>query len=140
MEAEKDATSTLCGSFDVTMNLPNSAQIALHGYVYVSDTPAEINARIDSFVAAADRQKSRCMLETLRATKKGMIAQLENQREWLKGMVEKRDRVAEGGPKLNSQEKLAIGNADGSIATTLKNLEKIDADIAEVDAILKTQG
>lgn len=132
---KEEGTTVLSGSFDFTATLPNQAQLALHGYIYANDTPAEINARVDRFQDVAQRTMLRAGLEGLRANRRALMVQLENQREWLAGMVEKKT----AGAKLTSQEKQAVENGQNTIDGGAANIAKIDKDIADLEERLKTQ-
>lgn len=118
-----------CGQFTVTLNLTQQRGISMVGNVYSDDTPAAINARIDVYQSALDRQFVRADIVSKRAQIAGHTQNLRNLREAYEALVMKQ----KGAKKLTSQEQQHLANYEPTVKAASEAIDSLRAAIAEAE-------
>lgn len=130
------AGRTIAGNFQCQMNLSQQRNIVVTGYIYSDDTPDEINARLDLYQDAIDRQFIRSDLVNKEAQVKAMLADVERHRDHLEELAAKTKGhgtglSAEKPPKLSSQERMALQNGEATVKKQMEFIESLQAAIKE---------
>lgn len=128
---------TIAGNFQCQMQLSQQRNLVLTGYVYSDDNAEEINARIDLYQDALDRQFIRCDLTNKEAQVKAIMAEVENFRDKLDEIAAKGAGAGTGlsaerrGAKMSSQERLTLQNGQQTIKKQLEYVDSLRAAIKE---------
>lgn len=133
------------GNFQITMQLSQQRNVVVSGYLYADDTKAERDARVDRAQDLIDRQFIRCDIVNKRAQIKAQLQGIEQFRDQLSELQRRQEgRRAQGGAgvtrptKLSSQELLQLQNGQQTIDAALKNIERLEAEIAAAEKALGT--
>ena len=102
---------SLAGNFELTIVLTDKRQLRMTGYVYSDDDAASINARIDQFQDALDRQSIRADV----TMKEAEITQLDVNLESLVQHNEALMNLQKGAVKLNSTQKQQLAQFEQSV-------------------------
>lgn len=139
MEKEKDGVRLAEGNFQITLQLTQRRSIVMSGYVYHGETADELNARLDAMQASIDRQETRCGLTEKELQRKALMESIDQFREQLEELAARKNARSAGlskdpksskTTKLSSQEMAALENGQATIKVQLKNVAKLDAEIA----------
>lgn len=140
-DPEKDALErTLAGTFQCQMQLSQQRNIVITGHLYSDDKPKDVNARIDLYQDALDRQYVRVDLTNTLAKREATLGQLAICRDDLDRLramqPEKKDGEQQGRVRLTSQQKQILERGDENIRVHVKNIEIYDSLIAAARAKL----
>lgn len=125
-EDEATKKRTISGSFDITLNLTQSRGIKMSGYVYSDDTQKQINARIDVYQDALDRQAIRVDIQS----KESQIAMHRINVDTIGEMSDALIAKKSSGKKLTSTETMNLGNMPAQLASAKQQIESLEAAIA----------
>lgn len=128
---------TITGNFQCQMQLSQQRTISVTGYIFSDDSPDQVNARLDQFQDALDRQFIRCDLVNKEAQVKAIMAEVERYRDTLDGLAAKSAGTGTGlsaekqGKKLSSQERLTLQNGQQTVKKQLEYVDSLRAAIRE---------
>lgn len=114
------------GNFQLTAELPNRRNISVSGYIYSDDDLAAVNARLDLYQEAIERQRTRCEIPELEAARDQRIKALDQARQVMADLEEKQKTG-----HLTSQDKVTLNNIRVGIPKALEEIEKGTNAIAE---------
>ena len=120
-----DEQRTLSGNFEFTAVLTDKRQLRMTGYVYSDDDAHAINARLDSFQDAIDRQMIRADIVNKEAEGARIDASLEALTQHNAELIE----LQKNG-KLTSQQKQQLSQFESSVRFHLKQKESLGAAVA----------
>lgn len=132
--SEPEGTQVIVGNFEVTMNLTDKRGVKLLGYITAADDAKSINRKLDLYQDALDRQFVRADLVTKRAEIKRWEATIDSLSDQYDAMTTKQ----QGGIKISSQEKQQMGKHETDLRLCRKNIESLEAAIAEANKQLAT--
>ena len=117
------------GNFSLTAQLAGASgrTMQVAGYIYTDDDETALNARLDLYQRVMERQRIRTEIPELEAKREMMVKNIEQAREVLSMLEDKRDK----GDQLSSQERMQIGNMSQSIKKMLEEVDKGEAAIQE---------
>jgi hypothetical protein len=130
---EAAEATVVTGTFQVTLNLTDKRGLSMTGHVYLSDSPKDINARIDLYQDVLDRQAIRADLITKRALIVQHNENLSRYSEHYQSLVRKQ----RGARKLTPAEKLEVDNYDSGVAKASEMIQSLESAIAAGEARLK---
>ena len=111
-EVPNDASKRLVvGSFQMNLKMPNEASISCNGMIYLDDKQEEVDARMDTFLAALRRQQEIAEIPTLEASLEQVDAQIKGISDVLDAATKKKN----SGKKLTSQDHQQIDNLPNSL-------------------------
>jgi hypothetical protein len=119
---------TLSGNFQLTAVLTDKRQLVLTGYVYSDDTPHDINARLDAYQDALDRQAIRV---DVMVTKTAELARAEAAVVELMAHNEALSKRQSAGKKLTSQQVQQMSHFDDQLRHWMRTKESVAAAIEE---------
>ncbi len=117
---------SLAGNFELTIVLTDKRQLRMTGYVYSDDDAASIDARLDQFQNALDRQAIRADV----VLKEAEITQLDTN---LEALVQHNDalmNLQKGAAKLTATQKQQLAQFEQSVRWHTQQKESKAAAIA----------
>lgn len=133
---DDEGSAVVIGTFNVEMQLSTHRKIVMTGHVYNKDDVGALNARIDLFQDAVDRQFIRIDIGNKEAQ---LTAQIQNVRMWRDELKRLNDKQGEinarraKGDKLKglaAQELTNLENGSRAIEQAEKAIEQLTSDIA----------
>lgn len=128
--SENPATMAVTGNFSLSAQMPDGKSFSVQGYIYDTESMESLNQRVDLLHDVMDRQRLRAEIPALEAKRDQMIKQLDQMREHMAGLEQKKD----AGGKLSSQEKLALSNIQQSLSKVQEEIAKGTQAIADAKA------
>lgn len=127
-DKDKDNTTVIVGNYTLTVPMPpNGAQLVITGYVYNMDEENDVHKRIDQARRWVDRQLQQAAIGILESQRRAQLAQLGS----VKAIYADLANQVKDGAKLKTQQKQQYEQGQATIDQILKNIDQIDADIAD---------
>lgn len=118
------------GNYQMSFQLPNGGSASVSGYIHLSDTESELNARIDMHVKVMQRQQRRAELPVLKAQREQLAGHIKAMEEQFGVLSEK----SSANRKLNSQDDSAYRALPTNIKALKEKLADGDVRIADLEA------
>lgn len=117
------------GNFTLTAQLAGQSGRSMNvaGYIYLKDTEAELNARLDMYQQVIERQRIRCEIPELEAKRDQMQKGVLQAQDVLNELEHKRNN----GERLSSQELLNVQNMRTNIKRAAEEIQKGEEAIRE---------
>jgi len=131
MEETNPLTRAVVGTFQSTIQLTQQRSLVITGHIYSDDTKPEINERIDLYQDVLDRQFIRADILNKKAQVTAQLQGIEQFKQQLEDLKVRQHAV--GTKKISSQEKLALQNGEQTIINAQKNIDRLEADIADAE-------